>query len=129
MCYAQKHHDKFIERKGFVERLNSKQAVLTLLEGPAKGEKRKADYTALKIVPRAAPAMKLFAAAAIPAAPIPAGSSANSAGKLCQCRWTAAPIWLALGGFLQLNNCQVLLGNAVLGTNHLDVTPKKTLLA
>ena len=43
------------------------QAVLTMLEGPAKGEKRKADYATLKVVGEP-PVKKLFAAAAAPAA-------------------------------------------------------------
>ena len=44
MCYATKQKDKYDRRKAKVERLSTTQAVITMLEGLAQGEKRKVDY-------------------------------------------------------------------------------------
>ena len=44
MCYAAKQKDKYDRRKAKVERLNAHQAVITMLQGLAQGEKRKVDY-------------------------------------------------------------------------------------
>ena len=44
MCYAVKQKDKYDKRKAKVERLNTHQAVITMLEGLAQGENRKVDY-------------------------------------------------------------------------------------
>ena len=44
MCYAAKQKDKYDRRKANVDRLNTHQAVITMLEGLAQGEKRKVDY-------------------------------------------------------------------------------------
>ena len=66
--------------------MNTKVAVLTMLEGPATGEKRKADYTTLKVIPCAALVKKLFAAAAAPAASapvLPAEASPTNPDKEC----------------------------------------------
>ena len=52
MCYSMKHKDKYNERKARVERLNARHAWLTMLDGPAKGEKRKAEYHTIKVWPR-----------------------------------------------------------------------------
>ena len=41
MCYATKQKDKYDKRVAKVERLNTDRAVVTILEGPAQGEKRK----------------------------------------------------------------------------------------
>ena len=48
---------------------SAKHVWLTMLEGPAKGEKRKADYNTIKVWPREQSAKKLF------------GSGASSAGQ------------------------------------------------
>ena len=47
MCYAAKQKDKYDRRKAKVERLNTHQAVITMSEGLAQGEKRKVDYKGL----------------------------------------------------------------------------------
>ena len=86
ICYAQKNKEKFNEKKATVNRLNTKVAVLTMLEGPAKGENRKADYTTLKVMPCEAPVKKLFAAAPAPAASapvLPAEASPTNPDKEC----------------------------------------------
>ena len=76
MCYSTKNKDKYNERKARVERLNTRHAWLTMLEGPAKGEKRKADYNTIKVWPRELPVKKLFSSGAsssayrIPASPL-----------------------------------------------------------
>ena len=57
------------ERKANADRLNTKHVWPTMLEGPAKGKKRKADYSTIKAWPREQSAKKLF------------GSSASSAGQ------------------------------------------------
>ena len=44
MRYAAKQKDKYDRRKAKVERLNTHQAVITIFEGLAQGEKRKVDY-------------------------------------------------------------------------------------
>ena len=44
MCYAAKQKDKYDKRKAKVERLHTHQAVITMLEGLAQGEKRKVEY-------------------------------------------------------------------------------------
>ena len=49
MCYSQKHKDQYDKRKAKVERLNLHVAVVTMLEGPAQGEKRKVDYKWLEL--------------------------------------------------------------------------------
>ena len=43
MRYAAKPKDKYDRRKAKVERLSAHQAVITMLEGLAQGEKRKVD--------------------------------------------------------------------------------------
>ena len=43
MCYATKQKDKYDRRKAKVERFSARQAVITMLEGLAQGEKRKVD--------------------------------------------------------------------------------------
>jgi hypothetical protein len=58
MCYATKQKGKYDKRKGNVERLNSTQAVITMLEGSAQGEKRKVEYKWLELWPSS---NKLFA--------------------------------------------------------------------
>ena len=57
MCYAAKQKDKYDRRKAKVERLNAHQAVITMLEGLAQGEKRKVDY---KWLEHCATSKKLF---------------------------------------------------------------------
>ena len=52
---ALKNNDKCDKRKAKVERLNVRAAVVTILEGPAPGEKRKVDYKALEIWPCSSP--------------------------------------------------------------------------
>ncbi len=47
MCDDLKNKDKYDKRKAKVERLNVRAAVVTILEGPAEGEKRNVDYKAL----------------------------------------------------------------------------------
>ena len=49
MCYATKQKDKHDKRKAKVERLNTHQAVITMLEGLAQGEKRKVEYKWLEL--------------------------------------------------------------------------------
>ena len=44
-----KNNDKYDERKAKVERLSVRAVVVASLEGPAPGEKRKADYKALEV--------------------------------------------------------------------------------
>jgi hypothetical protein len=58
MCYATKQKDKYDKRMAKVERLNTNQAVVTILEGPAQGEKRKVEYRWLELWPSS---KKLFA--------------------------------------------------------------------
>ena len=80
MCYASKKKDMYNERKAQVDRLNSKQALLTMLEGPAKGNKRKADYDTFKVWEQ--PVKKLFA---------PAASSASSSASVALAASTLKP--------------------------------------
>ena len=49
MCYATKQKDKYDKRMAKVERLNTNQAVVTILEGFAQGEKRKVEYKWLEL--------------------------------------------------------------------------------
>ena len=49
MCYATKQKDKYHRRKAKVERLNTTQAVITMLECLAQGEKRKVEYKWLEL--------------------------------------------------------------------------------
>ena len=49
MRYAAKQKDKYDKRKAKVERLNTHQAVITMLEGLAQGEKRKVEYKWLEL--------------------------------------------------------------------------------
>ena len=58
MCYATKQKDKYDKRMAKVERLNTHQAVITMLEGLAQGEKRKVEYKWLELWPSS---KKLFA--------------------------------------------------------------------
>ena len=51
MCYATKQKDKYDKRMAKVERLNTNQAVITMLEGLAQGEKRKVEYKWLELWP------------------------------------------------------------------------------
>ena len=51
VCYASKNKEKYDKRKGKVERLNTRAAVVLMLEGPAQGEQRKVDYKALEVWP------------------------------------------------------------------------------
>ena len=44
--YALNNKEKYDKRKAKVERLNTRAAVVLMLEGPAQGEKRKVDYNA-----------------------------------------------------------------------------------
>ena len=69
MCYSSKRKDRYNERKANADRLNAKHVWLTVLEGLAKGEKRKADYSTIKVWPREQSAKKLF------------GPGASSAGR------------------------------------------------
>ena len=46
-----KNKDKYDKRKAKVERLNVRAAVVTMLEGPAQGEKRNVNYKALEVWP------------------------------------------------------------------------------
>ena len=48
---ALKNKGKYDKRKAKVERLNVRAAIVTILEGPAQGEKRKVDYKALEVWP------------------------------------------------------------------------------
>ena len=75
-CYAQKDKDKYNERTAKVTGLISRAAKVTMLDGPAKGEKRKVAYNQIKVKSKEPPAKKLFAkfggassAAAAPEAP------------------------------------------------------------
>ena len=75
-CYAQKNKDKYNERTAKVTGLISRAAKVTMLDGPAKGEKRKVAYNTIKVKSKEPPAKKLFAqfggassAAAAPEAP------------------------------------------------------------
>ena len=56
--YATQQKDKCDRRKAKVERLNTTHAVITMLEGPAQGEKRKVEYRWLELWPSS---KKLFA--------------------------------------------------------------------
>ena len=58
MCYATKQKDKYDKRMAKVERLNTNQAVVTMLEGLAHGEQRKVEYKWLELWPSS---NKLFA--------------------------------------------------------------------
>ena len=50
-----KNNDKYDKRKAKVQRLNVRAVVVTILEGPAPGEKRKVDYKALEVWPCSSP--------------------------------------------------------------------------
>jgi len=69
VCYSNKRKDRHNERKASVDRLNAKHVWLTMLEGPAKGEKRTAGYSTIKAWPREQSAKKMF------------GPGASSAGQ------------------------------------------------
>jgi hypothetical protein len=86
ICYSSKKKDRYNERKAQVDRLNSKHAMLTMLEGPAKGEKRKADYNSLKVCPRTQSAKKLFASGASSASVAPGDTLAGPLGPDDNCR-------------------------------------------
>ena len=58
MCYATKQKGKYDKRMAKVERLNTNQAVVSILEGLAQGEKRKVEYRWLELWPSS---KKLFA--------------------------------------------------------------------
>ena len=49
MCYATKPKGKYDWREAKVERLNRTQAVITMHEGLAQGEKRKVEYKCLEL--------------------------------------------------------------------------------
>ena len=49
MCYATKQKGKYDKRVAKVERMNTNQAVITMLEGSAQGEKRKVEYKWLEL--------------------------------------------------------------------------------
>ena len=49
MRYATKQKDKYDKRKARVERLSTSQAVITMLEGTAQGEKRNVEYKWLEL--------------------------------------------------------------------------------
>ena len=51
MCYATKQKDKYDKRMAKVERFSTNQAVVTILEGLAQGEKRKVEYKWLELWP------------------------------------------------------------------------------
>ena len=61
-----KDKDKYDKRKANVERLNVRAAVVTILEGPAQGEKRKVNYKALEVWPCSAPTSKYNLQAVFP---------------------------------------------------------------
>ena len=61
--YAQNNKGKSDKRKAKVERLNVRAVVVTILEGPAPGEKRKVDYKALEVWPCSSPTRKKSQAA------------------------------------------------------------------
>ncbi len=48
-CCATKQKEKYDRRKANVERLNTTQAVITMLESPAQCEKRKVEYKWLEL--------------------------------------------------------------------------------
>jgi len=83
ICYSSKKKDRYNERKAQVDRLNSKQAAITMLEGPAKGEKRKADYNSLKVCQSA---KKLFASGASSASVASGDGLAGPRGSDENCR-------------------------------------------
>ena len=51
MSYATKQNGRYDKRKAKVARLNMYQAVVTILEGIAQGEKRKVEYKWLELWP------------------------------------------------------------------------------
>ena len=53
--------DKYNERTAEVTGLISRMAKVTMLDGPAKGEKRKVAYNQIKVKSKEPPAKKLFA--------------------------------------------------------------------
>jgi len=76
MCYAAKQKDKYDRRKAKVERLNAHQAVITMLEGLAQGEKRKVDY---KWLEHCSTSKKLFVSGASSCEPVEKPSAAGHA--------------------------------------------------
>jgi hypothetical protein len=76
MCYAAKQKDKYDRRKAKVERLNTHQAVITMLEGLAQGEKRKVDY---KWLEHCSTSKKLFVSGVSSCEPVEEPSAAGHA--------------------------------------------------
>ena len=69
--------DKYDKRMAKVERLNTNQAVVTILEGLAQGEKRKVEYKWLEIWPSSK--KKLFAGGVSSCEPAESPSAAGLA--------------------------------------------------
>ena len=84
MCYAAKQKDKYDRRKAKVERLNAHQAVITMLEGLAQGEKRKVDY---KWLEHCSTSKKSYSSAASP----PASQWKNPLRQATRSQWRRAP--------------------------------------
>ena len=59
-----KNKDKYDKRKAKVEHLSVRAAVVTILEGPAQGEKRKVEYKALEVCPCNSPTKQQLAGGA-----------------------------------------------------------------
>ena len=81
IMHAKKHKERYNQQKALVVRLNARAAVLDIIEGPAKGTKRKAEYRTLKVV-REEKALKQESEPSVaPAAPAvaPAASAASAA--------------------------------------------------
>ena len=83
ICYSGKKKDRYNERKAQVDRLQSKHAWIAMLEVPAKGEKRKADYNSLKVCQSA---KKLFASGASSASVASGDGLAGPRGREDSCR-------------------------------------------
>ena len=62
-----KNNDQYDKRMAKVERLNVRAVVVTILEGPAPGEKRKVDYKALKVWPCSSPTKQQVAGGVVSA--------------------------------------------------------------
>jgi hypothetical protein len=104
MCYSTKKKDKHNERKAKVDRLNSKHAIVTMLEGPAKGEKRKAEYSTLKVWPGEQTVKKLFASGASSASVAEAAepAAADSGSPTLPCPLSPDATCLAMFGDLNM---------------------------
>ena len=98
--------DKYNERTAEVTGLNSRQAKVTMLDGPSKGEKRKVAYNQIKLKSKGPPAKKLFAqlGVASSAAAAPQGAAAGVAATLPRNADPSAPAAACMEMFGKLDD-------------------------